>query len=72
MASIPYQKQAFSGKKGIKQPSASVKPGRKSNHKRGKLLQQTGEALLSEPGSDTEKLSRFLAEMKEDKSGSEE
>ncbi|MCM1512909.1 MAG: hypothetical protein NC112_07365 [Oxalobacter formigenes] len=60
MASIPYRKQTFSGKKGTKQPSASAKPGRKNNHKRGRMLQQTGAALLSEPGSNAEKLVRLL------------
>lgn len=35
-----------------------VKPNWKG--KRGRMLQQTGAALLAEPGTDEEKLTRFL------------
>ena len=81
MASDERQENAPSGNKAVKPFTAppegkatdtnvfSSKPGWKG--KRGRMLQEAGAALLSEPGKDEVKLARFLAEMKEDKSGSE-
>ncbi|MCM1129804.1 MAG: hypothetical protein NC323_08025 [Oxalobacter formigenes] len=42
---------------------SSDKPSWKG--KRGRMLQEAGSALLSEPGSDEEKLARFLDREKE-------
>ena len=52
----PQEKPA---KESENQPKAlPAKPNWKG--KRGRMLQQTGAALLAEPGTDEEKLTRFL------------
>ncbi|MCM1129277.1 MAG: hypothetical protein NC211_06030 [Alistipes senegalensis] len=75
MASEEKQENAPSGNKAVKPFTAppegkatdtnvfSSKPGWKG--KRGRMLQEAGSALLSEPGSDEVKLARFLDREKE-------
>lgn len=63
MVSENKQEGAPAVEKAADAKAVPVKPNWRG--KRGKMLQEAGAALLAEEGTDTEKLARFLKDMKD-------